>query len=106
MKGSLLIQVLDAGEINRGTGGYLIYNDALRYDADNKIWKLSNTPVDPLRSYRVAITDFLLTGGEANLGFLVPGNKDIIKLFDAESSMTDPRSDIRKAVIKYLQQKK
>ena len=106
MKGSLLKQVLDAGEINRGTGGYLIYNDALRYDAGNNTWKLNDTPIDPLRSYRIAITDFLLTGGEANLGFLVPGNKDIIKVYDAESSITDPRSDIRRAVIKYLQQKK
>lgn len=104
MKGSLLIKVLEQGKKNIGTGGFLVHNENL-VNANDK-WLLNNVPVDPSKTYHVAITDFLLTGKEANLDYLNPTNVDIVKVYAAATSITDPRSDIRLAVVKYLERKK
>jgi 5'-nucleotidase / UDP-sugar diphosphatase len=76
--GALLSRILQIGVQNRGTGGYL---------------QVSGVPatIDPAGRYTLTISDFLLTGGEANLGFLTRQNPDI-------SDITDLR-DIRLAVI-------
>ena len=101
MKGSLLQKVIEAGIKNKGTGGYLHYNDALLFDNNSGSWKLKDSLIDPAKIYRVALSDFLLTGGEANLDFLKPGKTGIVKVFDAETNPMNPLSDIRKAVIQY-----
>jgi 5'-nucleotidase len=76
--GALLSRVLQIGEQNRGTGGYL---------------QTAGVPptVDPNGRYTLAITDFLLTGQEQNLGFLTPTNSEI-------SNIQELR-DIRMALI-------
>jgi 5'-nucleotidase len=78
LTGALLTKVLQIGEQNKGTGGYL---------------QTAGIPatIDPASRYTVAITDFLLTGGEANLGFLTRQNPEV-------SDLSDLR-DIRIAVI-------
>lgn len=101
MKGSLLIKVLEQGKKNIGIGGYLVYNETLVNENDK--WLLNNTPIDPAKTYHVATTDFLLTGKEANLDYFNPTNVDVVKVYDATASITDPRSDIRLAVVKYLE---
>lgn len=101
MKGNLLIKILDQGEKNKGIGGYLLHNENLVNNAGK--WMLNNSSVDPSKIYHVAITEFLLTGKEANLDFLSPNNPDIVKVYDPVTSITDPRSDIRLAVIRYLE---
>ena len=92
MKGELLSQILAIGEKNKGTGGYL-----------------QHTPlpesIDPAKTYHVAMSDFLLAGGEANLGFLTPKNPLIMKVYPEETANTDPRSDIRLAIVMYLLKK-
>lgn len=101
MKGSLLIKVLEQGKKNTGIGGYLLHNENLV--SANDQWLLNNTPVNPLKIYHIAVTDFLLTGKEANLDYLNPTNVDIVKVYDPVSSAADPRSDVRLAVVKYLE---
>jgi 2',3'-cyclic-nucleotide 2'-phosphodiesterase (5'-nucleotidase family) len=101
MKGSLLVKVLEQGKKNIGIGGYLVYNENLVNENDK--WLLNNVPVDPAKTYHVATTDFLLTGKEANLDYLNPTNVDIVKVYDAATSITDRKSDIRLAVVKYLE---
>jgi 2',3'-cyclic-nucleotide 2'-phosphodiesterase (5'-nucleotidase family) len=101
MKGSLLIKVLEQGKKNIGIGGFLVHNENLVNENDK--WLLNNIPVDPSKTYHVATTDFLLTGKEANLDYLNPTNVDIVKVYDAATSITDPKSDIRLAVVKYLE---
>jgi 2',3'-cyclic-nucleotide 2'-phosphodiesterase (5'-nucleotidase family) len=103
MKGSLLLRVLEQGKKNIGIGGYLLHNENLVNTADK--WLLNNAAVDPSKIYHVAITDFLLTGKEANLDYLNPANVDIVKVYDAATSAIDPRSDVRLAVVKYLEKK-
>jgi 5'-nucleotidase/UDP-sugar diphosphatase len=82
--GALLTRVLQIGAQNVGTGGYL---------------QTAGLPatVDPAGRYTLAITEFLLTGGEANLGFLTRQNPDI-------SAIADLR-DIRMAVMDELKRR-
>lgn len=101
MKGSLLIKVLEQGKKNIGIGGFLLYNENLVNENDK--WLLNKVPLDPAKIYHVAITDFLLTGMEANLDYLNPTNVDIVKVYDAATSKTDAKSDVRLAVVKYLE---
>jgi 2',3'-cyclic-nucleotide 2'-phosphodiesterase (5'-nucleotidase family) len=103
MKGSLLIKVLEQGKKNIGIGGFLVHNENL-VNANDK-WLLNNVSIDPSKTYHVGITDFLLTGKEANLDYLNPTNVDIIKVYGVATSINDPKSDVRLAVVKYLEKK-
>jgi 5'-nucleotidase / UDP-sugar diphosphatase len=82
--GALLTRVLQIGEQNKGTGGYL---------------HTAAVPpmIDPGARYPVAVSDFLLTGGEANLGFLSRQNPEV-------TDVTDLR-DVRMAVIDELKKR-
>ncbi len=50
--------------------------------------------------------DFLILGREQNLGFLNDRNPQVLKVYPAETSSENPKSDIRLAIIKYLEKKK
>ena len=69
--GALLRAVLDAGLTNRGTGGFLHARGAVR---DESQWVIAGRPLDVSTRYTVAMTDFLMSGGESNLGFLTRTN--------------------------------
>jgi 2',3'-cyclic-nucleotide 2'-phosphodiesterase (5'-nucleotidase family) len=103
MKGSLLQQVLEAGRKNTGIGGYL-QSQPTAYSNDN--WTVNGSAIDANKTYRVALSDFLITGKEANLDFLNVNNPAITKVYDAETATTNPKSDIRLAIVKYLEKKK
>ncbi|RYY65725.1 MAG: bifunctional metallophosphatase/5'-nucleotidase, partial [Chitinophagaceae bacterium] len=103
MKGSVLKQILDAGVKNLGTGGFLQYSEKLQMDAGTKQWTLNNQPIADDQLLRVALTDFLMTGGEANMAFLTSKNPGITKVYPVITDMNDPRFDIRSAIIKYVQ---
>ena len=94
MTGMLLDSVLTQGVDNKGTGGYLQSAGATQNDV---IWQLDDGPVLPNRTYRVAFSDFLLTGNEANLGYLTYEHPGITKIAE--------HGDIRKAVIAELERR-
>jgi 2',3'-cyclic-nucleotide 2'-phosphodiesterase (5'-nucleotidase family) len=102
MKGVLLSRILEAGRKNSGIGGYLVYSQALAYDSTAAKWNFKEQPLDLQKIYRIALTDFLLTGGEANLDFLNKDNPAIVKVYPVATQINDPRSDIRLAIVKYL----
>jgi 5'-nucleotidase len=89
--GALLAQVLDIGVTNAGSGGYLQTWGVTR---DGARWLIQGRPLDPARRYAVAINDFLLTGGESNLGFLTRTNPQVRDVQEYR--------DIRQAVIDEL----
>jgi 5'-nucleotidase len=103
MKGSLLSKILDAGKKNWGNGGFLQFSPALTYDSIRNNWFLKNIPIDDNKVYKIAITDFLMTGGEANMGFLTKDNPDIVKVYPLFTDMNDLRSDIRRAIISFME---
>ena len=90
-QGALLARVLDMGVNNQGLGGYL---HPLGARWDGGVWQVAGTPIDPEGRYTVALTDFLLSGGEVNLGFLTRSNPQV-------SDVQELR-DIRRAVIDEL----
>lgn len=69
LTGTVLRQVLDQGMANRGSGGYLAHFGVRQ--ATGGGWLVGEQPLDPARTYRVAMTDFLASGREGGgLGFL------------------------------------
>ena len=103
MKGSLLKEVLEAGRKNVGIGGFLHYSSDVMYDAINQQWTFKKLAIENEAIFRVALTDFLLTGGEANLGFLTKENGRISKVYPLATSQSDLQSDIRLAIIAYME---
>lgn len=101
MTGELLAQVLESGRNNVGNGGFLQYSGSIEYT--NGRWYLNKEEIMPQQSYRVGIADFLLTGGEANMGYLTRENPGIIKVYPQPTDISDSRSDIRKAIIRYME---
>src|SRR5690606_17528083 len=85
MTGSLLNQVLDVGESNRGIGGYLLRNSILN-KIDDK-WFLGEDELDENKTYRVAMLGFLLTGMEANLDFLTENHSGILKAYPIQTAI-------------------
>ena len=59
---------------------------------DGGRWVIQGAPLDPAAQYSVAITDFLLTGAETNLGFLTvtnPGVHNVQYLRDVRMALID-----------------
>jgi 2',3'-cyclic-nucleotide 2'-phosphodiesterase (5'-nucleotidase family) len=106
MKGSLLIKILDRGIKNSGNGGFLLRNEAVTFDTSASVWKINNTPIDPVKIYHVALGEFLFSGKEANFDFLNANNSDVVKVYGADTSVTSSKSDIRLAVVRYLEKRK
>ena len=105
MKGSLLIKILNAGVKNVGIGGFLQYSPSLVKDIITGNWSLKNIPVDADKVYKIATSDFLMTGGEANLDFMNEKNSDVVKMYPVFTDLKDPRSDIRRAIFMYLEER-
>jgi 5'-nucleotidase / UDP-sugar diphosphatase len=117
ISGTLLGRVLDQGVANRGDGGFLQYAGITRDDGAGGAgssaasggdcdcgggtsigtWTVAGAPLDDRRTYRVAFTDFLLTGREEGLGYLTGDNPDVKELGD--------RGDIRRVVITELRRR-
>ncbi len=101
MKGSLLNQILTVGEKNKGKGGYLLHSE--KVSAKDDVWSIEGSIIESDKIYRVAMLDFLLSGMEMNLGFLTDTNSEIVHVFPAETAITNPLSDIRLALVQYLE---
>ena len=101
MKGSLLSKILDSRKKNVGSGGFLQFSSTLTNNSNT--WSLKNIPIDANKVYKVAITEFLMTGGEANMDFLTNKNPDIVKVYPMFTDINDSRSDVRRAIIRYME---
>ncbi|WP_292993880.1 bifunctional metallophosphatase/5'-nucleotidase [Nitrosomonas sp.] len=93
IKGNLLLKVLNQGIANTGAGGFL---QSANTQQINTGWQINGTPIDPKKTYRLAINDFLASGIERNLDYLKPGNPDFIIVNSGENT------DIRQMVIDQL----
>lgn len=89
--GRLLAQVLDVGQANRGSGGFLHVDRATR-TAEG--WAIAGMPIQPDAQYRVAMPEYLLSGNEQRLAFF---SRDNPSVHDVETL-----SDIRVGLIQAL----
>ena len=103
MKGSLLQKILEAGMTNKGKGGYLHHaNIKLK----GKKWKIGGKKIKINNYYKIAITDFLMTGKEIGLDFLTEQNPDIKQVIRPDkNNKEDLRNDIRRAIVAYMKKK-
>ncbi len=97
MQGSLLQQVLETGRTNVGSGGFLQYSSAVRHHPEKNSWTIQELPIDTAKIYRVAISDFLLTGGEARMDYLTEKNPGIMRIYPKSNR------DIRIDLISYME---
>ncbi len=77
LEGRLLGAVLEAGLANQGSGGYLHTSGVTR---DGSAWLVRGKPLDPSARYRVALPEFLLTGGESRMAFLTRANPQVSEI--------------------------
>lgn len=90
MTGTLLRQVLDQGVANRGSGGYLAHHRVS--GSPEAGWSIGGVPLDPGRTYRVALTDFLVSGRDRGLDYLTlqhPGIALVRELRDVRLALKD-----------------
>jgi 5'-nucleotidase / UDP-sugar diphosphatase len=92
LRGDLLARALDVGVTNRGSGGYLQTSQVERVGDQ---WSIGGRPLEPQRLYRVATTDFLVSGKERNLDFLRVGLPGVRLLQEGV--------DVRRSLIQQLQ---
>lgn len=111
IKGSLLLQALEAGAKNEFNGGYLQLWNITKTPAGG--WVVSGKPLESTKVYRVVMPDFLLTGNEQNMSFLKAkpvddkgstDNPNILTILRPSDSKNkaDLRNDIRLALIQYM----
>ncbi|HVT56931.1 MAG TPA: bifunctional metallophosphatase/5'-nucleotidase [Thermoanaerobaculia bacterium] len=70
IRGNLLARALDQGLASRGQGAFLLTANVSRSGGG---WTVGGKPLDPGRTYRIAINDYLAAGKEQGLDFLEPG---------------------------------
>ena len=96
LKGSLLKEVLEYGTLQSGEGAYL---QRYKFSQNEKgDWQINDKPISNNKTYTVAFSDFLLKG--LDIPFLTPDNKGIVKIYTPKDN--EPATDIRKAIIFYL----
>lgn len=91
MTGELLARTLDQGVANRGAGGFLQHAGIGGGEGG---WTVGGEPIDPGRTYLVAISDFLVAGRETGLEWLNPDNPEL--------TVGAAHGDVRQAVIAEL----
>lgn len=90
MDGALIARVLDTGQNNQGIGGYLHTSDGVTRDGSG--WSIGGVRIDPAKAYVVGLTDYLMTGLEANLGYLkatTPGVHGVESMRDIRQALID-----------------
>lgn len=99
IEGALLEQSLNYAETKIDTGAYLQSYNLERKDGQ---WYIAGKPLQTDNVYKVAMTDFLLTGYD--IPFLTSDSKGVLKIY--EPSEDEPAADLRTAIINYLKTNK
>lgn len=89
MPGSLLKQVLQQGQANRGNGGFLQTANVTQAEGQ---WFVNQQAIADDRTYRVAISEFLMSGREIGLDYLTlkhPGVKLVAEKRDIRLAVID-----------------
>lgn len=105
MKGSLLLKALEAGRTNIGLASFLHFYPAA-YESISATWKINKVLLDVAKTYKVVMPETMLNGNDVNLGMLKRDNPEILKIYDGVTDKSKGMSDVRRAIINYLQANK
>ena len=100
LRGSLLIEVLEYGNNQKGSGAYLQRHNFTQNSKGT--WLVQGAPINPKLRYTIAISDFPMKG--LDIPFLTQENNRVLKVYTP--SEKENASDIRKAIVSYLKSKK
>jgi 5'-nucleotidase len=98
MSGALLRRVVEQGERNRGTGGFVQMTGIGR--GEDGEWRVAGAILDAERTYRISISDFLLSGREQGMDWLtrdhaelrvIAGHRDVRMALIDQLARTFPR---------------
>lgn len=96
IKGDLLKDVLEYGDNAKGTGAYLQRYNCKKVGIE---WQVNGQPIDGMKVYAVAVSDYLMKGYD--IPILKERTTGVLNVYKPQN--IESASDIRKAVIKYLE---
>lgn len=96
IKGDLLRDVLNTGELKAGTGAYLQRFKAKKDGSGN--WLIGDQLLDPKRTYSVAVSDYLMKG--LDISILKDDAPGVINVYRPKED--EPAFDIRNVVINHM----
>lgn len=91
MDGATLQATLDQGRSNQGSGGWLHTTGVSEQDS---LWLIQGEPLDPDATYKVAMTDFLITGLERGMPYLNPDQGKVTLLATYEDVRTSLMNEL------------
>jgi 2',3'-cyclic-nucleotide 2'-phosphodiesterase (5'-nucleotidase family) len=101
MTGELVKRILDAGENNKGRGGYLQRSANIVRMGEN--WAINGVFIDDKKQYTVVTGAYLYSGKEQGIEFFHDRNPGVIKAdIPKAEHKNDLRNDIRKLFIDYI----
>jgi 5'-nucleotidase len=103
ISGEMLIKLLEGGEKNIGTGGYLqrLY---VEKDSTTNEWKVRGKKIEASKKYKVVVNEYVTSGKENNMDFMSAENPKVKMLINSRKlSANDLLFDIRKVFIRYLE---
>ena len=98
LKGDVVERVLETGTItNIGIGGYLQLANA---EKRNDGWYIKGEKLSASKTYKMALPQFVMGGGEANLEFL----KNYQNQSQNPDSFKEVKNDVRDIIMAYFRQ--
>ncbi len=99
LKGEIIEKILDIGTVqNKGIGGYLqLANVEKRSDG----WYVKNQKLNSRKTYTLALPDFVMSGGEANLEFI----SYYKNAAETPATFNGIKNDVRDIIMAYFRQK-
>ena len=87
MSGETLKAVIEQGQANKGSGGYLQFANVTA-GASSGQWLIKGAPLQLAQSYKVVMNDFMMTGQEKGLSYLNYADGKILKISETRDIRT------------------
>ena len=99
LKGDVIERILEIGTVqNVGIGGYLQLANAQKKAGE---WFIKDVKLNKNSTYTLALPEFVMQGGEANLGFI----KEYQEQAKTPSEYNGIKNDVRDIIMAYFRQK-
>ncbi len=101
-----LQKVLLTGPASVGSGSFLLWT-GVDFDSAGPAFKINGAPLDPDKTYHIAVADYIFSGKSNGLEFFNASNPAVSNISQPDpSDKNDLRNDVRRAVIEYIKKNK
>jgi len=99
LKGSVIERILEVGTVtNVGIGGYMQLANA---EKKAGIWYIKGVELSKTKTYKIALSDFVMSGKEANLGFIGDYEDQAV----SQEDFNGIKNDVRDIIMAYFRSK-